>query len=147
MFDGWTKNSTNFVAMIFSYIRQPVGSDMRRIKNASGNRLALIALSPMGSANSDTCTLSSTCEEYQSDCDCNATDETTNFNAITHLSFFREQFSYFAQDFDDWTACLVGDNCSTDKKISMLCKKPLVGCMIHKLNWDVNKMMNESTDM
>ena len=82
----------------------------------------------------------------------NATDptpnehEATKFNAEAHLSFMRQIFTYYNQSFDTWCLCLIGDNSATNLKVADLCNKPYVGCNSHKLNLEVNKMIeNRST--
>ena len=68
--------------------------------------------------------------------------EATTFNAVTHVAFFNDIFQFFGQSFDQWCVCLIGDNCSTHVKVSELCGRPLVGCASHKLNLEVNGMIN-----
>lgn len=41
----------------------------------------------------------------------------------------------------------ISDNCSLNRKISKDCKKPLVGCLNHKLNLQVNKMVKGTPEL
>ena len=59
----------------------------------------------------------------------------------------RENMSFFGCDFDKLVVCLVSDNCSTNRKISTDCGKPLVGCLNHKLNLQVNNMVGRISDL
>lgn len=55
--------------------------------------------------------------------------------------------SYFGGEFYEWVVCLISDNCSTNQKISRDSGKPLVECLNHKLNLEVNKMINRMTKL
>ena len=133
LFDGWSCAGTHFIAAIASYCtHNPV-----KIKGSAENdtipRLSLIALSPMGKIEPD--------ESNEVD------DEATTFNAETHLAFFRAVFQFYAQSFDSWCVCLVSDNTSTNMRVARLCGKPIIVCMSHLLNLEVNSMFSSSPGM
>eukprot|EP00171_Calliarthron_tuberculosum_P002660 IDg2660t1 len=98
-------------------------------------QLALIALSPMGKISHD--------DKSSPDNE----EEATRFNAESQHYFFKEVFQLYGQRFDDWCVCLVGDNCSTNQRISSISGKLLIGCCSHKLNLEVNKMVSEHKEL
>lgn len=74
-------------------------------------------------------------------------EEATESNAQAHLHYFREVFPYFEQEFDSWSVCLVAENASVNKKIARICEKPMIGCMSHRLNLDINDMVETDDDL
>ena len=70
------------------------------------------------------------------------TDETAAFNAKGHVQFFIEIFSFFGQDFSKWCVFHIGDNCSTNLKVAAITCKTYVGCNSHKLNLEVDAMVD-----
>lgn len=144
MFDGWSKRGIHYVAMILSYMSE-VETKVRGSTIVSHEqRMVLVALSPMekpvqkdSDTNNDNFSADDMCED----------DEATNFNAQTHISFFRSNMEFFGCSFDDWVVCLISDNCSTNHKISRDLSKHLVGCLSHKLNLQVNKIVSETPQL
>ncbi len=45
-------------------------------------------------------------------------DETTSFDAKTHVSHFSEVFNFFGVDIKEWALCQIADNASTNKSIA-----------------------------
>lgn len=136
LFDGWTKHGTHYVCMILSYTKPVSERQGGAIVVRHVQQLALLAMSPMAKLYT---------EDKSDEKDCE--DETVSFNAATHLQFFEDNFKYFDCSFADWCVCMISDNCSTNRKISTDCEKPLVGCLNHKLNLQVNKMVKDSVDL
>lgn len=135
LFDGWTCNSTHYIAVIVSYCTTALRHDRGSVFKESIPRLTLLSLSPMGHV------------PEEEDENATGQDETTKFNAEAHLQFFSEIFPFFGQEFSKWCLCLIGDNCSTNLKVASLAKKPYVGCNSHKLNLEVNHMVDCHTQL
>ena len=144
LFDGWTENGTHFVAMIVSYIDVVKSFAAGTETHQTVTRLALLAASPMAKVceNDDEKSdhASRTCEDEEE-------QETVAFNADTHLSFFRDNFEFFGQDFDKWCLCPISDNCNTNKSIASKSGRPMVGCYSHKLNLEVNRMIKSTNEL
>jgi hypothetical protein len=49
--------------------------------------------------------------------------------------------------FDNWCACLIGDNAAENVRAAALCGKPHVGCKNHKPSLDVNMMFKEDQQL
>lgn len=96
IFDGWTALRTNFIAMLFSYC-VPIEVHVNYLtRKEYRNQLTLMAVSPMAN-----------CENSGE-----FSDNATNlFNVEEHLQFFRENFTFFGNSFDNWVLCLISDNC------------------------------------
>lgn len=154
LFDGWTENGTHYVAMLVSYVDIVKSLVAGHEVPQPVTRLALLAASPMAQV--------SGADDDPSDDESSSGDvagksegsevtkkgkETISFNATTHLSFFRDNFQFFGQDFNDWCVCLISDNCKTNMKIASDCGKPMIGCYSHKLNLEVNRMINSTSDL
>ena len=73
--------------------------------------------------------------------------EAETFNAATHIQFMKDNMVFFGCTFEEWVVFLIKDNCSTNRKISVDTSKPLVGCLSHKLNLQVNKMIRCMPDL
>lgn len=74
-------------------------------------------------------------------------EEATNFNSETHLKYFRDIFQFYGADFNDRVVCLIGDNVSTNRNISIICNRPHVGCVSHKLNLKVALMFQHDRQL
>ena len=131
LFDGWSKRGVHYVEMIASYTREVVEQRKKDKVVHEQQALAMLALSPMAK----------TPESNESERNMNCEEEAVKCNAETHLRFFRDNFRIFDCDFDQWVVCMISDNCSLNQKISRDSSKPLVGCLNHKLNLQVNKMV------
>lgn len=59
--------------------------------------------------------------------------DSTSFTAVAHKEFIQEACDYYKIPLSK-VVCLIGDNCSTNKALANLLKKPLVGCRSHRLN-------------
>ena len=63
------------------------------------------------------------------------------------MSFFRESFQFFGQDFDDWCVCFIYDDCNTNRRIASDLRKPMVGCYSRKLILEITSMIKETSDL
>lgn len=124
LFDGWTCGSTHYIAIISSYCAKQYGGT--EVKP----RLSCMAVAPMGRVSN---------EEHETD------DETARFDAETHLDFFKDIFNLYNLSFDEWALCLICDNAQVNRKLIRMSRKPGVGCISHKLNLEVNRMLNKDT--
>ena len=146
LFDGWSKRGVHYVALIASYMKEISVRRGNIMSTDYEQRLSLIALSPMAkiptSCEEQNCKI----EEERNDNN-DIDDEAVSFNAATHLEFMRDNLSFFKCDFDEWIICLISHNCSTNRKIAKDCGKPLVGCLNHKLNLQVNQMIRNMPEL
>jgi len=133
LYDGWTSNNTHFVGVFLSYCRKiPIRVNGRNeYKNVP--QITLVGVSPLAKIEED---------GFNS-----LSEEATKFNSETHLKYFRDIFEYYGSDFDEWTVCLIGDNVSTNRKISIICDKPHIGCVSHKLNLEVALMVQNDRSL
>lgn len=123
--------------MIVSYCEEVTAFIEGESKKEIVTRLALIAASPMANASDDEDDGKSAAELA----------EKIWFNAATHLEFFRQNFTFFGQDLDKWCVCVFCENYNRNRKIATDCEKPMVGCYSHKLNLEVNKMIDDVVDL
>lgn len=68
--------------------------------------------------------------------------ETTNFNGDNHWNCFRTVLDFFKMDFDNRYLCLIIDNASNNIIVAKIPKLPHLGCCSHKLNIEVNAMVD-----
>lgn len=131
LFDGWSINDTHYIAALGSYCSSEslIVNGKQRI--VLEHRLTLLGLSPMS--------------KYLDEEDKVA--EATTFNAEMHVSYFQELFQFYSTRFGSWVSVLIGDNTSTNHRISKICQKPFVGCHSHRLNLEVNFILAKSTEM
>jgi hypothetical protein len=73
--------------------------------------------------------------------------EATQFNAETHVQFFKDMLSLYKLSINSWVVCSIADNCSNNKKIAQIMGEPHVGCMNHKLGLEVNRMVEKHSDL
>ena len=125
--DGWSCSGTHYIGLFASYVTQ---------KALDQNEVVTPLLSVSSMAKICKC----------ADDDCKCTLETTNFDAETHTSHIRAIFSLFGIDCSKWILCQVADNCNLNRAVSSQLRIPHVGCSNHKLNLEVERMVdNDST--
>ena len=133
MYDGWTYNGTHYLGIIAIYNKKvQILRDHAWIENEAVV-MPLISVSPIAHVaieNENTETL---------------TDETTEFNSVAHIRQFETVFDLFHQDVHRWAVCLISDNCSVNLKISRLMELPHVGCLNHKLQLDIQDMIDSDS--
>ncbi len=95
-------------------------------------RSTLLGVSPMGQ-------IKSGCDDIEA--------EKTGSNAEVHLSFFKDCFEFYRIRSSDWCLWFFGDNASTNLRIVKLARIPHVGCNSHKLNLEVNAMVDAHSDL
>ena len=131
MYDGWTTGSMHYVGLFASYCTTVVKRVNNQDNAQSVPRLTLLGVSPLGKVSDDTMN----------------DDEATKFDAEAHIAFFRDVMKFYNCDFSKWCHCFIADNASVNLRISRLSKKPHVGCISHKLNLEVNHMVQNHADM
>jgi len=65
-----------------------------------------------------------------------------DFTAESHKNFLEFVLRVFDKTLED-VICLVGDNCSTNKRLADICKMPLVGCASHRFNLEVQVFLEQ----
>ena len=81
--------------------------------------------------------------EEDEDNDC----EAMSFNAESYVQFINETFAAYDCDFSTWCVELIGDNVSTNIKVSKMTGKPHIGCMSHKLHLEVRNMIEQHSEL
>lgn len=160
LFDGWSKRGVHYVAIMASYMQGVPVKKRDVVATEYIPRISLIALSPMAKIpkickkkddqSTNDCAESPHPDTAKDACGENddvEENEAETFNAATHIKFMEDNLSYFGCKFEEWVVCLISDNCSTNRKISSDTSKPLVGCMSHKLNLQVNSMFKSSAEL
>lgn len=74
-------------------------------------------------------------------------DRTVSDISATYLQFFRDDFGFFKCDFEEWTICMISDNCSLNHEISKEWKRPLVAYRNQKLNIQFYEMVKETPEL
>lgn len=72
-------------------------------------------------------------------------EEASDFDSETIVEHMKEVFEFFGQDILEWTLCSIADNCDVNKKVARLLRVPHVGCLSHKLNLEVNHMVDSTS--
>ena len=80
-------------------------------------------------------------EDEDNDC------EATSFNAEAYVQFINETFAVYDCEFSTWCVALIGDNVSTNIKVSKMTGKPHIGCMSQKLNLEVRSMIEQHSEL
>jgi hypothetical protein len=70
----------------------------------------------------------------------------TDMGADAHINLAESTLEYYDLEYDS-IACLVGDNCSTNRAISKRWNIPLIGCFNHKLNLAVQEYIANQTGL
>ncbi|CAG8725710.1 44384_t:CDS:2 [Gigaspora margarita] len=70
-------------------------------------------------------------------------EDRTTQNADAHIKFFKDVLELYDKGIKN-VLFLLGDNCSTNKKIANDLNLPLVECALHRLNLVVNDFINSS---
>ncbi len=132
LYDSCTCNNMHFTTIMASYCTTTNVQIRNNCKVDSVPRRTLLALSPM--------------EKIDVDTD-DSNNETTTFNAESYINFMKETFDLFECSFEEWCVFWIGDNVSTNKRVSNITRKPHVGCSSHKLNLEVKDMLEKSPDL
>ena len=66
--------------------------------------------------------------------------EATTLDAECRIKLFRENFAFYKATFDSWCKYLISENAAVNGRIACISRKPMIGCISHKLNLDVNAM-------
>ena len=141
LFDGWSRRGTHYVGLFGSFMRKVSVMNVGRSTVAEELCMPLLSVSPMATYEASQFTSD---EESGSE---NLT-EATDFGAKTHVEHFKSIFQNFYNiDILKWTVCAIGDNCSTNHSIAKLMKLPFVGCNSHKLNLQVEKMVQSDVSL
>lgn len=131
--DGWSANNMHFTAIIASYCSTAKCRKGFLSRTVSTPSLSLLIISPMSNAN----------EEH----DAITSSETTAFNAEAYVNFFRETFEIYGIRFEYWCVALIGDNVSSNKKMSSITGISHVDCASHWLNLEVKTMLESHSDL
>ncbi len=125
--DGWTNSGTHYLGLFACYVWDPDTSNCTSARRKQ-IRTPLLSMSLLA--------LMCDCEN---DCACAA--ETTTWDAETHAHQIREVFDLFSIDTSTWITCLIADNTSANRSLARILGIPHLGCMSHKLNLDVERMI------
>jgi hypothetical protein len=99
LFDGWSEDTSHFVAVFACY------------EGKGGNAvLRLLAVAPLLTE--------------------------TDFGAESHREYLESTLKCYDLTLDN-VSFLVGDNCNTNKALSRMANKPLIGCASHRFNLGV----------
>ena len=135
MSDAWSKFSTHYFGLYATYnktIKHSVGDVLRETLVP---QIVLLGMSPLTSYVE---------EKEDDDRDTVQATEATNFKAEVLVQFCTKKFSYYDINFDTWVKCETSDNCSVNKKMARLMKKPHLACMNHLLSSEVEHMVDAS---
>jgi hypothetical protein len=67
-------------------------------------------------------------------------DEEPTFDALKFMEVIAGQLSFYSKNWSN-VVCVIGDNCSVNKKLADLVKKPMIGCFSHRFNIGVNAFL------
>jgi hypothetical protein len=124
MHDAWTRDGVHYVAMFGCYIKEKKNDD----KPASCCNL--LAVSPMPTTDEKSGT------------------EAVRFRADVFLNFFESTLNDFYNiDIRTWCKAIIADNTSTNRKVARDLGIPHIGCYSHKLNLDVEAMIEENPSL
>jgi hypothetical protein len=106
--DGWTVQSTHYVAVFASYSVEAISQEGKIIREA---RYPLLSLSPF--------------------------EEETSFGAENHCEYLHTVLQMYNRKVSD-VLFLVADNCPTNKKVAEIMRVYFIGCFSHRFNLAVN---------
>lgn len=130
--DGWSHNGMHYFGVFASFmrkvpiVRNGVECDVEELC------LVLISVSPLSKEVVDGNV---------------SEDEAERFDADAHLRHLKEIFAFYDQDVYNWVLCSIADNAPVNKRLASLLGVPHVGCMSHKLNLEVKKMVKNDKDL
>ncbi len=136
IYDGWTASTqTHDVDLFVSYIHASTRTVAGRSLQYCEDKCPLISLSP----------IMMKCKCYKSISIC--TTEAVSFDTKVHATHIHEIFDLFGTDFKQWTLAQIADNCNLNKKIRILLRIPHVGCVSHRINKEVERMIAKYTSL
>ena len=143
--DGWTKHGTHYLGIFATYNREvsfsALGDKRTKKKKQVRNEVvsSLLSCAPMQKKNDN--------EDHCEDDD-DVDEETTAFDAETHVQHFENILrEYFDVELKKWVVCHIADNASVNRKFSDLTGIPHIGCKNHKLNLEMNKMLEAMPEL
>lgn len=142
MYDGWTKDSMHFVGVIATFMRDyPVRKKTSTV-HVQEPEMVLLSVAPMERDvdKKDEEDEDEDEDEFEGNSDDHAL--ASSFTAKDQCEHLKKIIRYYGVEFDDWCACLIGDNAAVNIKTSRLCGVPHIGCKNHKLNLEINRMIN-----
>jgi len=130
--DGWTHNGTHYFGVYASFMKE-----VRVVRNGfmvTEEEICtpLISVSPISKA---------------SDLEDEENYEATEFDAVTHVRQLEDIFHIYGINFHEWMLCFIADNAPVNKRIAKLIEVPHVGCLSHKLNLEVNLMVENDKSL
>ncbi len=125
---GWTDSGTHYLRLFACYVWDPDTSTNSTSAPRKHTRTPILSMIPLA---------------FKCDCknDCACTAETSTWDAKTHVHRIREVFDLFSIDISTWMSCQIADNNSINRSVARMLRIPHVGCMSHKLNLDVERMI------
>lgn len=131
MYDGWTHGGMHYLGLFAIYMKRNDSTPAEQIVAAP-----LLSVSPMAmncQCNSGICTCS---------------DETNTFDGKTHAEQIRSIFmDIFKIDSVEWIICQIADNTNLNPCIADWLHIPHIGCASHKLNLQVEAMVESDKDL
>ena len=118
MYDGWSVSGVHFLGVFATYC----------VEINLPPRVTLLALTTMAKED-------------------NVTNTATRFDAETDFSFFDPTFETYEICADDWCVAFISENTKTNFRISRLADKPHIVCNNHKLNLEVNNMIEHHVEL
>ena len=128
MYDGWSSNGVHFIGIFALYMRKIQSYGQKKTVGQKELCLNLISFSPMSKVNAG----------KSSDND----EEAETFNAVTHTNQMKEIFLYYGVHLSKWVVCQVADSATINRRIAKDLGMPHIGCLNHKLNNEVERMVN-----
>lgn len=74
-------------------------------------------------------------------------EEVTTFDSKTDIDFVTAQLDYFNLCQHCWVVAFIDDRSNTNKKVANDSNKPRTGCISHKINLEVNLMLDCDTEI
>ena len=140
LYDGFTRNSTHYVALYASFIEGEGFQD----KNTT-HRIILLGVSPMLGMNNDAATdgndddSTSTDAADDDDDDVECGHYSYKFDAEHHLHHFNTILKAYGQNVNDLFVAFLSDNASVNRKTARLAGVPHLPCQNHTHALDVGE--------
>ena len=123
IYDSCTNSRMHYLGMFATCIKDlTIVSNGREVKRKV-SRTPLLSVSPIASF------------ENISD------SEADEFTAHNHIQQFRDIFNLHNKGMNLWVLFIMADNCNVSLSIAKGMKVPRIGCVNHKLNLQVNRMV------
>ena len=137
LYDGWTKDSIHYIALLASYMRVPsVFKDKKFIGGKPELEIVLLSLAPM-MRHKDTV-------DHEDKDDDAISELATKFDSDAQAEYIHAMLDYYGVTVEEWVACQIADNAKVNHATAEKLKIPHVGCKNHMLNHEVNNMMEET---